>query len=126
MSTATPQLIHSFFTWLPLVLSVCSLAIGLYLLLAFHTKVASERLINTLRGEIADQSGDLNALRDRFSLFQKREHMRQARAEKSSQQDALAEAQAIVAAAGGAPAPLGQPGHGQSTKAALYAKRRQH
>lgn len=124
MSTTSTHLMHNLFTWLPLLISAVSLMVALASIWFFVQKSASTVAINRLKGEISDAQADIADVRDRFSRFQKREGMRVARAEKTSQADLQAEAERILAAAGGVPGQPGQPGGPSHDKAALYARAR--
>ena len=99
--------------------SACALVFSLYSVRQLRTEFPSKTLINRARGEIDSLSGDLADLRERFSRFQKREGMREAREAKKSAADLQAEALTI----------MGQEssqGPGSHPKAALYAKLRNH
>jgi len=97
MSTGFPQLIHTLISLAALLFSLGSIGFGLYLRSRFFKETASTRLVNSLRGEISDATGDIADLRDRFSRFQKREGMRDARSASQREADILAEAERIAA-----------------------------
>ena len=69
--------------------------------------------------DLSDLQGRFEDLTDRFTRFQKREGMRDARAGKEAQRDALAEAKAIIDAHGGG---AQQPAAGSSSKLDLYRR----
>lgn len=99
--------------------SLCALTFSLYSVRQLRTEFPSKTLLNRARGEIDSLSGDLADLRERFSRFQKREGMREAREAKKSSADLQAEALTI----------MGQEGPqtpGSHPKAALYQKLRGH
>lgn len=124
MSTVNPQLIHMLLTGFALLITAGCLAQVFYLKRYFSKENPSKTLINSLRAEVSQFSGELADLQDRFTRFQKREGMRHARAEKTGQQDLLAEAEQLVAegASGRAGAAgTAKPGTGGAdTKKALY------
>jgi hypothetical protein len=70
----------------------------------FYKEFPSSKLINRLRAEVDEFSGELADLTERFSKFQKREGMRAARATKEQQQTLKEEAEAILAQAASEPA----------------------
>ena len=94
-----PQLIHSLITWGVPVSILFLLGYVTYLRYLFHKEFPSSALINRLRAEVDQFSGELADLTDRFSRFQKREGMRAARIEKTAQKDVQQEAADIIAAA---------------------------
>lgn len=99
--------------------SACALVFSLYSVRQLRTEFPSKTLLNRARGEIDSLSGDLADLRERFSRFQKREGMREAREAKKTAAELQAEALTI----------MGQEGSqtpGSHPKAALYAKLRNH
>lgn len=99
--------------------SLCALTFSLYSARLLRTEFPSKTLLNRARGEIDSLSGDLADLRDRFSRFQKREGMREARDAKKTAAELQAEALTI----------MGQDGPqtpGSHPKAALYQKLRGH
>ena len=105
MTETYPLLIHTLNTWGAPVAILLLLGYVLYLRVLFFKEFPSQSLINRLRGEVQEFSGELADLTDRFSRFQKREGMRSARAEKTAQVDLKEEAAAIIAAAKVQPAP---------------------
>jgi len=70
----------------------------------FSKEFPSNTLINRLRAEVDEFSGDLADLTERFSKFQKREGMRTARANKEHQQTLKEEAAEILRQAAAQPA----------------------
>lgn len=115
MSTASPQLIHSLLTVAALLFTLVSGACAFY--------VARQlRSLQTMKLDLSELFERQEALTDRFTRFQKREGMRATREEKTSQQDALEQAKAIIAANA---SPSGQSGNAPGSKADLY-RRRQH
>jgi hypothetical protein len=70
----------------------------------FYKEFPSNTLINRLRAEVDEFSGELADLTDRFSKFQKREGMRTARAEKERQLSLKEQAEEIIAQAQAQPA----------------------
>ena len=99
--------------------SSCALMLSLYSARRLRTEYPSKTLLNAVRGEIDTLSGDIADLRNRFSRFQKREGMREAREAKRSNADLQAEAMQIVGQGA-------SPEAGSHPKASLYAKLRNH
>jgi len=100
--------------------SICACAYSLYSAHVFRTEFPSKTLLNAIRAEIDTLSGDTADLSDRFSRFQKREGMRDARAAKSSSADLQAEALTIMNQGDNSPAGSSHP------KADLYKRARGH
>ena len=98
-----PQLIHSLLTWGPPLAIIGLLGYVLYLRYLFYKEFPSNTLINRLRAEVDEFSGELADLTERFSKFQKRQGMREARAGKERQQSLREEAQEIIAQAAAQP-----------------------
>lgn len=122
MSTAYPQLIHSFLTYAPLVFSAGAIGGLIWLRRYFLKNIPNKSALNQLKRDFSALEQDLADLSDRFTRFQKREGMRAAREEKQSQKDLLAEAQSLVSGAGQATAGPS----GTSPKASLYSRLRGH
>lgn len=125
MYTANPQLIHILLTAFALLASTVVLTYVVYLSRWFRKENPTKSLVNELRKEVSQYSGELADLEDRFSRFQKREGMRHARSQKTSDGDLRAEAEQIIAQ-GAQGAPVGSPNGsgvttGRSPKADLYA-----
>lgn len=122
--TAYTPLIHSLLTAFALLFSLGAIAYALYLRRCFFKETPTNQTIRDLKLDVVQLSGEMADLTDRFSRFQKREGMRNARAEKTTQQDLLADAEKIIAggATGSPGAVPGQPapGKGGSPKKALY------
>jgi len=98
LSTAFPQLFH--------IASIIGLltAIGgfIYLRIKYLRDFPGRAKINALSLEVAELAQATEALNDRFTRFQKREGMRDARSAKERERDILAQAQQIAAEAGSA------------------------
>lgn len=92
-----PQDIHSLFTASQILVTLGLLGYVLYLRRLILKEFPSRTTLEAMKREVGELSGDLSDLSDRFTRFQKREGMRAARAEKTSQADLLAEAAAVVA-----------------------------
>jgi len=101
LSTTYPQLMEIIVLIAVCVVSLLSIGTTSYVVRRLNREQPTKTEINNLRGEVAEQSGDLADLRDRFSRFQKREGLRFAREEKKTQADLVAEAQALQAQATG-------------------------
>lgn len=121
--TTYPQLIHSLFTWLPLVFSIAALAFALHLKRRFFRDEASRTAINAIRLEVSDLSGQVADLADRFTRFQKREGMRAAREEKENVKSLKEQAMEIMAAQAGGSAPGSDPSDIKATlRRQLYGR----
>ena len=116
MYTDYPQLIHWLSTGVTLLISIGAIGYGYTTRRYLHTKSAAHDDIARLRGEVAEFSGNVADLADRFSRFQKREGMRVARSEKERNEDMKREAAEILASQGAPEAPEGKLG--------LYRRRR--
>lgn len=81
------------------------------------------RALKSLRLDVAEVFERVEALTERFTRFQKREGMREARKEKTSQGDLLEEARALVAQGAAPIGGAGQPASGRMGKAELYRRR---
>jgi TolA-binding protein len=99
--------------------SICACALSLYSARRLRTEYPSKTLLNAVRAEIDSLSGDIADLTNRFSRFQKREGMREAREAKRSNAELQAEAMQIVGQGA-------SPEAGSHPKASLYAKLRNH
>lgn len=112
--------------WQPYILiaalffSLAACAFSLYYARVIRTEFPSKTLLNAIRAEVDTLSGDTADLSARFSRFQKREGMREARDAKKSSVDLQAEALAILGTDGNSPAGASHP------KADLYRKARGH
>lgn len=116
------QVIHSLLEWLvPLGTIV---ALGLYLLLnrRVSSYIAQTGNVRDLKLEVAKLDGELGDLEDRFTRFQRRKGMQEAREGLTASKDLKAEADRIVAAGATNIAPVdllsGQP----MTKAQLRSR----
>jgi hypothetical protein len=119
LSTAGVPLWMVFFSTAALFFSICACAISLYSARRFRPAYPPNTLRNAVRAEIDARSGDIADLTARFSRFQKREGMREAREAKKSSADLQAEALAIVGT-DSSPAGANHP------KADLYKRARGH
>jgi hypothetical protein len=114
-----------FAQWLPyistaaLFFSICAWGFSLYSVHRLRTEYPSKTLLNAVRAEIDTLSGDIADLTNRFSRFQKREGMREAREVKRSKAELEAEALALMQQGG-------SPASGSHPKAELYKKIRGH
>lgn len=120
--TTFPQLIHILYTW-GAPLSVIGLyGYVLWLRRVIAKEYPSKSLLHELRLEISSLTEQTEALYDRFTRFQKREGMRDARQEKTRQADIQREAQEILAAL---PQQRTEPEDGTpfSNKLGLYRRR---
>ncbi len=116
LDTAYPQLIDIVILTVTGLVSLAVIALTFYVGHKSRRDFPSRQEINRLSGEVSQQSGELADLRERFSRFQKREGLRQAREQKASEADLKAEAAAIL---------QGQDTGGNS-KLDLYRKIRGH
>lgn len=113
---------HSYVIYLSLFLNGLALGWLFYLNRLLLREFPGRSTIESMRLELGETAGNLADLGDRFTRFQRREGMRAARAEKTSQADLQAEAQRILAEAGVSPASAGLPDNSAGSKTALYAK----
>lgn len=116
----TPQWL-AYISTVALFFSLCACAFCLYYVRVIRTEFPSKTLLNSVRAEIDTLSGDIADLTARFSRFQKREGMREAREAKKSSADLQAEALAILNTDGSSP-----PDSGSHPKADLYKRARGH
>ena len=96
-----PQLIHSLLTVAALLFSLVAIWHSVLTRRLILQEFPGRTTINTMRGEVAEFSGQLADLSDRFARFQKREGMRTAREEKEVQKSLKEQAAAILAGATG-------------------------
>jgi TolA-binding protein len=99
LSTGYPQLWSYLITGAALFITLCVALYSLHVARHLRTEFPTKTLLNALRGEVSNLSGELADLRDRFSRFQKREGMRSAREEKVADLSIIEQAQAIAAEA---------------------------
>lgn len=100
-------------------ISIGALVYAFYLHLVFARNSANSRSLREIRLDVAKLGGEIIDLTDRFTRWQKRKNMQEARQEKTSQRDLLEEATKLV---GEAPGSSQAPG--TSPKAELYRKLR--
>lgn len=93
----SPQLIHNLITACQILGTIAALGGVVYLRRLILKEFPSRATLESMKREVGELNGDLSDLSDRFSRFQKREGMRVARAEKTSQADLLAQATEILA-----------------------------
>ena len=79
--------------------------------------------MKSLRLDVSELYERVEALTERFTRFQRREGMREARKEKTSQADLVEEAQAILAQNKGSSGRSGQPSSSALGKTELYRRR---
>lgn len=116
LSTTMPLLIHSLSTGFPLGVSLLALLGVIYVGIRLHKDFPGKVLIERLRAENAELAGMVADLGERFTRFQKREGMRDARSAKERESDVLAQAQQIAAQSASDEAP--------NDKTALYRRAR--
>ena len=114
LSTAYPQVVLLIPSALALLVSLAALWFSVKVYREFSNDFPGKSEINRVRGEVADFSGQIADLADRFSRFQKREGMRVAREEKETQRSLREQAQEVLAAQGAPDTATG--------KAALYKR----
>lgn len=104
--------------WLNIALTVYYTAAPIALFFYFKHLLLKDfpgkRTINTMRTEVAELSGSIADLTERFARFQNKEGMRLAREEKAKAKSVLEQANEIMASAGSEEV---------SGKAALYRRR---
>lgn len=123
LSTVDPQIVHILCTVGALLAALGCTLFCLRLRQRVNAEFPGRSEIARLTGAVAELDGELGALRDRFSRFQKREGMRAAREEKTSQKDLLEEAKALVAQGASPAGSAGQSAGGRMGKAELYRRR---
>ena len=121
--TANPQIVHILLTLGALLASLGCTLFCLRLWRRVSAEFPGRSEIARLTGAVAELDGELGALRERFSRFQKREGMRAAREAKTSQKDLLEEAKALVAQGATPAGGAGQPAGSRMGKAELYRRR---
>jgi len=95
-------------THLEMILITCGILFGIaipcaivyYVAHKFREDFPEKKLINALRAEVAEFSGQTADLNERFSLFQKRQGMRAAREEKEVQRSLRDQANDIMGQGG--------------------------
>lgn len=93
-------LIHSLSTGFALLTALGALGLALYVKRLILRDFPGRTTINELRREVAEFSGEVADLTERFARFQKREGMRSARDQKEVNQGIQAQAMEILAQAG--------------------------
>lgn len=102
------------------------MALFFYVRTLFTREFPGKSTISALRKEVTKLDGELGDLEERFTRFQKRRNMQDARETKTAQKDLLAEAAELVA---NNSAPAGQSTHpsgAESPKADLYRRAFKH
>ncbi len=99
LSTAEALPWQIIFTSGALFISLCALSLALYVERTLRKEYPTKTLLNRLRGETTGLSGDFADLQERFSRFQKREGMRNARDAKQEELSVLEQAKEIAARA---------------------------
>lgn len=124
LSTTNPQLIHWLLTTAALFAAIGAMGWAFYLKRLLLKEFPGSTTINAMRAEVAEFSGQIADLTERFARFQKREGMRTARDEKSKSEELKRQALAIMAEAGhGEPGGVSG-GNPDDVKAALRRKLR--
>lgn len=116
LSTAYPQVMHILHMVLIAWGTIAPIALYFYFKHLLLRDFPGKTTINTLRADVADFSGSIADLTERFARFQNKEGMRAAREAKAAEKDILAQAQEIVSQADAQ--------GGDGSKIDLYNRRR--
>ena len=94
--TAYPQLFNPVLPVLALFISFCAMVVSLYVGRAFTRDFPGRTHISALSKDVARVDGELGDLEERFTRFQKRKNMQEARQVKTDRETSVAEAQRIL------------------------------